>query len=48
VSHGGLAINIKEYLMAKEEIRKLKYFTLQKYNLQKQALKETKILQDII
>jgi hypothetical protein len=26
----------------------LKYFTMQKYNLQKNPLKETKILQDII
>jgi hypothetical protein len=30
VSHYGLAIYIKEYLKAKEELRKLKYFT--KYN----------------
>jgi hypothetical protein len=47
-SHCGLAIYIKRYLMAKEELRKLKYFILQKYNLQKNPLKETKILQDII
>jgi len=32
----------------KEELWKLKYFTMQKYNLQKNPLKETKILQDII
>jgi hypothetical protein len=36
VSHGGLAICIKEYLKAKvEELWKLKYFTMLKYNLQK-------------
>jgi hypothetical protein len=50
VSHCGLAIYIKKYLKAKEEaLWKLKYFTMQKYNLQKKnPLKETKILQDII
>jgi hypothetical protein len=49
VSHCGLAIYIKKYLKAKEELWKLKYFTMQKYNLQKEnPLKETKILQDII
>jgi len=33
------------YLRAKEELWKLKYFTMQKYNLlQKNPLKETKIL----
>ncbi len=30
-----LAIYIKKYLRAKEELRKLKYFTMQKFNLQK-------------
>jgi hypothetical protein len=30
VSHCGLAINIKKYLKAKEELWKLKYFTIQK------------------
>jgi len=35
-------------LKAKEELWKLKYFTMPKYNLQKNPLKETKILQDII
>jgi hypothetical protein len=30
VSHCGLAINIKKYLKAKEELWKLKYFTMQK------------------
>jgi hypothetical protein len=35
VSHSGLAIYIKKYLKAKEELWKLKYFTMQKYNLQK-------------
>jgi hypothetical protein len=48
VSHCTLAIYIKKYLNAKEELWKLKYFILQKYNLQKNPLKETKILQDII
>jgi hypothetical protein len=48
VSHHDLAIYIKKYLNAKEELRKSKYFTMQKYNLQKNPLKETKILQDII
>ncbi len=35
VSHCGLAIYIKKYLKAKEELWKLKYFTIQKYYLQK-------------
>jgi hypothetical protein len=35
VSHCGLAIYIKKYLKAKEELCKLKYFSMQKYNLQK-------------
>jgi hypothetical protein len=35
VSHCGLAIYIKKYLKAKEELWKLKYFTMQKCNLQK-------------
>jgi hypothetical protein len=35
VSHWGLAIYIKKYLKAKEELWKLKYCTMQKYNLQK-------------
>jgi hypothetical protein len=43
-----LSIYIKKELKAKEELRKFKYFTMQKYNLQKCPLKETKILQDII
>jgi hypothetical protein len=38
VSYGGLAIFIKKY-----ELRKFKYFTMQKYNLSKQPpKKETK------
>jgi hypothetical protein len=46
MSHFGLTIYIKKYLKAKEEeLSKLKYFTMQKYNLQKIPLKETKILQ---
>jgi len=48
VAHCGLAIYIKKYLKAKEELRKLKYFTMQKYNLKKNPLKKTKILQDIL
>jgi hypothetical protein len=48
VSHCGLAIYIKRRLKAKEELWKLKYFTIQKYNLQINPLQETKILQDII
>ncbi len=48
VSHCVLAIYIKKYFKAKEESWKLKHFTMQKYNLQKNPLKETKILQDII
>jgi hypothetical protein len=47
-SHCGLAIYIKMYLKAKEELWRLKYFTMQKYNLQKNPLIETKILQNII
>jgi hypothetical protein len=39
---------LKKYLNAKEELWKFKYFTMQKYNLQKNLVKETKILQDII
>jgi hypothetical protein len=48
VSHCGLAIYSKKYLKAKEELGKLKYFTMQKCNLQKNRLKETKILHNII
>jgi hypothetical protein len=48
VSHFRLAIYIKNYLKAKEELWKLKYFTMQRYNLQKNPLKETKILQHTI
>jgi hypothetical protein len=44
VSHYGLAIYIKKYPKGKEELWKLKYFTIQKYNPQK----ETKSLQDNI
>jgi hypothetical protein len=35
VSHCGLAIYINMYLKAKEKSWKLKYFTMQKYNLPK-------------
>jgi hypothetical protein len=48
VSHCGLAIYIKKDLKAKEELWILKYFTMQKYHLQINPLKETKILQNII
>jgi hypothetical protein len=48
VTHCGLAIYITKYLNAKEELWKFKYFTTQKYNPQKNSVKETKILQDII
>jgi hypothetical protein len=41
-------IYIKKYLNANKELRKFKYFTMQKYNLQKNPLKQTKIFQDII
>jgi hypothetical protein len=36
----GLAIYIKKYLKAKEDLWKLKYFTMQKYNLQKNPLNQ--------
>jgi hypothetical protein len=39
VSHYCLAIYIKMYLKAKEELWKLKYFNTQKYNLQKNSSK---------
>jgi hypothetical protein len=42
VSHSGLAIYIKKYLKAKEKVWKLKYFTLQKHNLQKENYIEIK------
>jgi len=45
-SHRGLVIHIKKYLKAKEELQKLKYFTMPKYNLQKNPMKETQILQE--
>jgi hypothetical protein len=48
VSHCRLAIYIRKYLKAKEELWKFKYFAMQKYNLKKNPAKETKILQDII
>jgi hypothetical protein len=35
VSHFGLAIYIKKYIKAKEDLWKLKYITIQKYNLPK-------------
>jgi hypothetical protein len=49
-SHPCLAIYIKKHHKAKEEeLWKLKYyFTMQKHNLQKNPLNQTKILQDIM
>ncbi len=35
--HCGLAVYSKTYLKAKEELLKLKYFTMQKYNLEKSS-----------
>jgi hypothetical protein len=43
-----LPFTIQKYLKAKEELWKLKYFTMQKYNPQKNPLKETRILEVII
>jgi hypothetical protein len=48
VSDCCLAIYIRKYLKAKKELWKLKYFTMHKYNLKKNPLEETSILQDII
>jgi hypothetical protein len=48
VSHCGLAIYIKTSLKAKKELWKHQIFTVQKYNIQKKTLKETKMLQDIM
>jgi hypothetical protein len=43
-----LLVYIKKYVKEKEELWKLKYFTMpKKKNLSKNPLKETKILQDI-
>jgi hypothetical protein len=43
-----LPFTLKCNLKAKEELWKLKYFTMQKYNLQKNPLNETKMLPDVI
>jgi hypothetical protein len=43
-----LPFTVKNIFKAEEELWKFKYFTMQKYNLKKNPLKETKILQDII
>jgi hypothetical protein len=49
VSLCGLAIYIKKDFKEKEELWKLKYFTIQKYmESSKNPLKETQILQDVI
>jgi len=37
-----LPFTLKKYLTAREELRKLKYFTMQKYNLRKILLKKPK------
>jgi hypothetical protein len=42
VSHRGLATYIKKYIKAKNELWKLKYFTMPEYNLQKMLLKKPK------
>jgi hypothetical protein len=42
VSHYGIAIYIKTHRKAKEELWKLKHFTMQKYNLQKILSKKPK------
>jgi hypothetical protein len=39
VSHCGLAIYIRKYSKAKEELWKFKYFTMQKHNLPKKSFK---------
>ncbi len=46
----GLAIYIKKYLKAKEELRKLKYFTMQKYTIifKKILWKKPDFFKDII
>jgi hypothetical protein len=43
-----LPYTLKKYLNAKEELWKFRYLNMQKYNLQKNPLQETEILQDII
>jgi hypothetical protein len=43
-----LPFTLKGIFRQKEELLKLKYFTMQKYKLSKNPLKETKVLQDII
>jgi hypothetical protein len=48
--NAALPFTLKSILRQKKELElwKLKYFTIQKYNLQKMLQKQTKILQDII
>jgi hypothetical protein len=43
-----LPFTLKSILRQKEELWKFKYFTMQKYNLQKTPAKETIMLPDII
>jgi hypothetical protein len=44
VSHSGLAIYTKKYFKVKQELWKFKYFTKQKYNIQKQSSKRNQNL----
>jgi hypothetical protein len=44
----GLAIYIRKYLKAEEELWKLKYFTIQKYNLPKILYKKPKSFKIIL
>jgi len=46
--YDGLAIYIKKYLKAKRRIMETQIFHHAKYNIKKNPLKKTKILQDII
>jgi hypothetical protein len=49
VSHFGLAIYILKVSQGKRRIMGIQiFFTMQKYNLQRNPLRETQILQDII
>jgi hypothetical protein len=48
VSSCGLAICTKMYQNAKEELYKLKIFTMQKMSSSQNPLEKTKILQDIV
>jgi hypothetical protein len=43
-----LPFTLKSILKAKEELWKLKYFTMQKYNQVKKSSQRNQILQDIL